>query len=152
MRTYPLHNHLQRHLVLSPFGNDHIRPALAGFHELLMHGFDGRQILTDHTVQASAAFLHIPLNPPKNPDIRIRIVGHTDDVGRDDYNYKLSVGRANSVKKEMVNRGIAPSRIETTGRGKKDPIFKNDTEAPRQMNRRVEIEILDGASVELIKQ
>ena len=52
----------------------------------------------------------------------------------------------------MVNRGIAPSRIETTGRGKKDPFVKNDTEAHRQMNRRVEIEILDGASVELIKQ
>ena len=87
-----------------------------------------------------------------NPDIRIRIVGHTDDVGRDDYNYKLSVGRANSVKKEMVNRGIAPSRIETKGRGETDPIVKNDSEAHRQMNRREEIEILDGASVELVKQ
>lgn len=87
-----------------------------------------------------------------NPDIRIRIVGHTDDVGRDDYNQKLSVGRANSVKREMVNRGIAPSRIVTTGRGKRDPIVPNDSEAHRQMNRRVEIEILDGASVELIKQ
>lgn len=85
-----------------------------------------------------------------NPDIRIRIVGHTDDVGRDDYNQKLSEGRAKSVKREMVNRGIAPSRIETTGRGEKDPIVKNDTEAHRQMNRRVEIEIIAGASVELI--
>lgn len=87
-----------------------------------------------------------------NPDIRIRIVGHTDDVGREDYNQKLSIGRANSVKREMVNRGINPKRIETTGRGEKDPIVKNDTEAHRQMNRRVEIEILDGASVELIKK
>lgn len=87
-----------------------------------------------------------------NPDIRIRIVGHTDDVGRDDYNQKLSEGRANSVKREMVNRGIAKSRIETCGRGEKDPIVKNDTEAHRQMNRRVEIEILDGASVELINK
>ena len=87
-----------------------------------------------------------------NPDIRIRIVGHTDDVGRDDYNQKLSEGRAKNVKREMVNRGIAPSRIETAGRGKRDPIVKNDSEEHRQMNRRVEIEILDGASVELIKQ
>ncbi len=85
-----------------------------------------------------------------NPDIRIRIIGHTDDTGRDDYNQKLSVGRANSVKREMVNRGINPKRIETAGRGEKDPIVKNDSEAHRQMNRRVEIEILDGASVELI--
>ena len=52
----------------------------------------------------------------------------------------------------MVNRGIAKSRIETCGRGEKDPIVKNDTEAHRQMNRRVEIEILDGASVELINK
>ena len=88
----------------------------------------------------------------ENPDIRIRIVGHTDDTGRDEYNYRLSVGRANSVKREMVNRGIAPSRIETAGRGEKDPIVKNDSERHRQMNRRVEIEILGGASIDTFIQ
>lgn len=83
-----------------------------------------------------------------NPYIRIRIIGHTDDVGKDDYNQRLSEGRSKSVKKEMVDRGIDPKRIETTGHGEKDPIVENDSDEHRQMNRRVEIEILGGASVD----
>ena len=83
-----------------------------------------------------------------NPDIRIRIIGHTDDVGRDDYNQKLSEGRAYNVKKEMVNRGIDAKRIETLGRGEKDPIVPNNSDKHRQMNRRVEIEILGGAYID----
>ena len=77
-----------------------------------------------------------------NPDIRIRIIGHTDDVGKDDYNQRLSEGRSKSVKQEMVNRGIKPERIETAGHGEKDPIVPNDSDEHRQMNRRVEIEII----------
>jgi outer membrane protein OmpA-like peptidoglycan-associated protein len=78
-----------------------------------------------------------------NPTIRIRIIGHTDDVGKNDYNQRLSEGRSASVKKEMVARGIDPKRIETTGRGETDPIVANDSDNHRQMNRRVEIVILD---------
>ena len=78
-----------------------------------------------------------------NPEIRIRIVGHTDDVGKEDYNQHLSEGRAKSVKQEMVNRGIDPKRIVTTGHGESDPIVANDSDAHRQMNRRVEIVILN---------
>lgn len=81
-----------------------------------------------------------------HPDIRILIIGHTDDVGKDDYNQRLSEGRAKSVKQEMVKRGIDPSRIRTVGRGEKDPIAANDSDEHRQMNRRVEIEILNGAA------
>ena len=77
-----------------------------------------------------------------NPDIRIRIVGHTDDVGKEDYNQRLSEGRSASVKQEMVSRGIDPDRIETTGHGETDPIVPNDSDEHRQMNRRVEIVIL----------
>ena len=78
-----------------------------------------------------------------NPNIRIRIIGHTDDVGKDDYNQRLSEGRSASVKQEMINRGINPNRIETIGHGEKDPIVPNDSDEHRQMNRRVEIEILE---------
>ena len=84
-----------------------------------------------------------------NPDIRIRIIGHTDDIGRDDYNLRLSKGRSESVKEEMVRRGIDAQRIETAGRGEQDPIVPNDTDEHRQMNRRVEIEILNSGSVNL---
>lgn len=76
------------------------------------------------------------------PEISIRIVGHTDDTGKDEYNLRLSEGRANSVKNEMLHRGIEEQRIETEGRGETDPIVPNDTDEHRQMNRRVEIEII----------
>ena len=76
------------------------------------------------------------------PELRIRIIGHTDDIGSDRSNQILSVGRSESVKQVMVQRGIDSSRIETKGRGERDPIVPNDSEENRQKNRRVEIELL----------
>ena len=78
-----------------------------------------------------------------NPELRIKIIGHTDDIASDAYNQRLSEGRAHSVRKEMIERGIDGSRILTEGHGELDPIVPNDTEEHRQMNRRVEIEILE---------
>lgn len=88
-----------------------------------------------------------------NPEVRIRIIGHTDDVASDEYNQELSEGRANSVKAEMVRRGIDADRIETMGRGESEPIVPNDSDSNRQMNRRVEIELLSGnVRIELLRE
>ena len=78
----------------------------------------------------------------RNPQVRIKIVGHTDNVGKDAANQKLSDGRANEVMKDLIERGIAPERIEAEGCGESQPIDTNDTDEGRQNNRRVEIEIL----------
>ena len=78
----------------------------------------------------------------RNPQVRIRIIGHTDNVGKDAANQKLSEGRATAVKKDLIERGIVVERIEAEGRGESQPIDSNDTEEGRQNNRRVEIEIL----------
>lgn len=78
----------------------------------------------------------------ERPDRRIRIVGHTDNIGSDRSNQVLSEGRCNEVKRAMVDRGILPERIEVEGRGERDPIVPNDSEEHRQMNRRVEIVLL----------
>lgn len=78
----------------------------------------------------------------RNPEVRIRIIGHTDNVGRDDANKKLSEGRAKAVRANLIERGIAPERLQAEGRGESQPIDTNDTEEGRQNNRRVEIEIL----------
>ena len=78
----------------------------------------------------------------RNPKVRIKIVGHTDSVGKDEANQKLSDGRANEVMKDLIERGIAADRLEAEGRGETQPIDTNDTEEGRQNNRRVEIEIL----------
>ena len=77
-----------------------------------------------------------------NPEMNILIIGHTDNVGTDTYNQKLSEGRAKSVRNEMVRRGIDPDRIEWKGMGESQPITTNDTEEGRATNRRVEIKIL----------
>ena len=77
----------------------------------------------------------------RNPQVRIKIVGHTDSVGKDEANQKLSDGRANEVMKDLIERGIDPTRMEAEGRGETQPIDTNETEEGRQNNRRVEIEI-----------
>ena len=76
------------------------------------------------------------------PELRIRIVGHTDDIGSDRSNQILSEGRCRSVRQAMVDRGIDSQRIEIVGRGERDPIVPNDSEENRQKNRRVEIVLL----------
>jgi outer membrane protein OmpA-like peptidoglycan-associated protein len=80
----------------------------------------------------------------ENPDMYIRIVGHTDDVGKDHDNQILSEGRSMSIFDEMVKRGIDPKRIQTAGRGESEPVVPNTSDENRQKNRRVEIEIISG--------
>ena len=69
-------------------------------------------------------------------------VGHTDNVGSDVYNQKLSVKRAESVKAYLVSKGIEKNRIYTEGKGEKQPVADNKTSAGRSKNRRVEIEVV----------
>lgn len=69
-------------------------------------------------------------------------IGHTDSIGSDTYNQKLSVRRAEAVKAYMVSKGIEPNRIYTEGKGEKQPIADNRTAQGRAKNRRVEIEVV----------
>ena len=77
-----------------------------------------------------------------NANSRIKIIGHTDSVGKDDFNQRLSEGRANAIREELIKRGIAADRLEAEGRGESEPMADNETEEGRALNRRVEIEIL----------
>jgi len=69
-------------------------------------------------------------------------IGHTDSVGSDAYNQKLSVRRAESVKAYLVSKGVEPNRVYTEGKGEKQPVASNSTKDGRQKNRRVEIEVI----------
>jgi OOP family OmpA-OmpF porin len=69
-------------------------------------------------------------------------VGHTDSVGADAYNQKLSVRRAEAVKAYLVSKGIEKNRVYTEGKGEKQPVADNKTSAGRAKNRRVEIEVV----------
>ena len=69
-------------------------------------------------------------------------VGHTDAVGTDAYNQKLSVRRAEAVKAYLVSKGIEKNRVYTEGKGEKQPVADNKTKEGRAKNRRVEIEVV----------
>ena len=69
-------------------------------------------------------------------------VGHTDSVGTDAYNQKLSVRRSEAVKAYLVSKGIEKNRVYTEGKGEKQPVADNKTKEGRAKNRRVEIEVV----------
>jgi OOP family OmpA-OmpF porin len=69
-------------------------------------------------------------------------VGHTDSVGSDVYNQKLSVRRSEAVKAYLVTKGVEKNRVYTEGKGKKQPVADNKTAEGRAKNRRVEIEVV----------
>lgn len=69
-------------------------------------------------------------------------VGHTDSIGTDAYNQKLSVRRAEAVKAYLVSKGIEKNRVYTEGKGEKQPVADNKTAEGRAKNRRVEIEVV----------
>ncbi len=81
----------------------------------------------------------------KMKDINLEVViavGHTDAIGSEAANQKLSVRRAESVKAYLVSKGVEPNRVYTEGKGKLQPVASNKTAEGRQKNRRVEIEVI----------
>jgi OOP family OmpA-OmpF porin len=81
----------------------------------------------------------------KLKDVNLEViiaVGHTDSVGSDAYNQKLSIRRAEAVKAYLVSKGIETNRVYTEGKGEKQPVADNKTSAGRAKNRRVEIEVV----------
>ena len=77
------------------------------------------------------------------PEMRIKVYGHTDSLGTENYNNVLSLQRANAVIKYLKSQGIDSSRMEPEGLGKKYPIDSNQTPQGRFKNRRVEIEVMN---------
>ncbi len=69
-------------------------------------------------------------------------VGHTDSIGSDAYNQRLSVRRAEAVKAYLVTKGIERNRVYTEGKGEKQPVADNRSKEGRAKNRRVEIEVV----------
>jgi len=72
----------------------------------------------------------------------VQVIGHTDSVGSESANQKLSEGRAAAVRNQMVARGVASGRVATLGLGEGTPVADNGSEYGRQLNRRVEIVVV----------
>ncbi len=79
----------------------------------------------------------------KYPNIKVEIAGHTDSIGSEAYNLRLSQRRAEAVVRYLVSKGISPDRLIAKGYGESQPIAPNDTEEGRALNRRVEFRIIE---------
>lgn len=77
-----------------------------------------------------------------NPELKIKLEGHTDNVGSEKFNLRLSLERAKAVKEYLISKGVEASRVEVEGKGMTEPLNANQTEAEKAKNRRVELEIL----------
>lgn len=77
-----------------------------------------------------------------NPALIIHITGHTDFKGSDAYNQRLSEGRAKAVMEALIQRGIDPARLSSSGKGESEPRDTNETDEGRARNRRVEFEVV----------
>lgn len=85
----------------------------------------------------------------KFPGVRVRIVGHTDDIGTPEDNLELSKRRAAAVKKYLVDGGIDESRIETDGKGEDEPLVIGTDDASRAKNRRIVFDIIANEPTEI---
>ena len=79
----------------------------------------------------------------ENPAVRVRVEGHTDSTGPDQYNMGLSYRRAESVKNYLEGKGIDSNRLSVVGFGESKPLVSNNTRAGRAVNRRVEFKVLN---------
>jgi outer membrane protein OmpA-like peptidoglycan-associated protein len=78
----------------------------------------------------------------QNADVvSIKVIGHTDSKGSDAYNQALSERRASAVADYLLSRGLAPDKLTSEGRGEREPMADNETDAGRAQNRRVELHI-----------
>lgn len=75
----------------------------------------------------------------ENAYMKVKLTGHTDNMGSPGFNLRLSRFRANVVRAYLISKGIEPSRIEAEGKGLTEPLNENNTEAERALNRRVEL-------------
>jgi OOP family OmpA-OmpF porin len=101
--------------------------------------FDSAEILpaSAQTLQRGLQILR------DNPDVRVEIGGHTDNVGQAAYNRRLSQQRADAVKTWLVQNGIEDARLTTRGYGAAQPVASNDTPEGQAQNRRIEFRRID---------
>ena len=104
----------------------------------LLHFIRGEDTLTEASRRERDRMLG-ELRKRPTPDIVV--IGHTDRVGRDEANDRLSLQRAERMKSDLVREGLAAERIRTAGRGEREPVVPTDDGVDEPRNRRVEISV-----------
>ncbi|MEM7019862.1 MAG: OmpA family protein, partial [Pseudomonadota bacterium] len=106
-----------------------------------MVGFDTNQSTIKPTAKAVLNELAVEINENMSTVQEIRVIGHTDNTGEENYNQRLSERRAQAVVNYLIGQGIPGDRIYSEGKGESNPIDSNSTEDGRARNRRTEIDI-----------
>lgn len=108
----------------------------------LLYDFDSDAIRPE----AGVNLRNLAVSLKKYANTELLIVGHTDAVGSGSYNQDLSSRRANSASNYLTAQGVSSGRVHSSGRGELEPVGSNETEAGRQMNRRIEVAIFSGST------
>ena len=95
------------------------------------------------TEDSQAGILMLTAFLQRNPELKVELAGHTDNVGSESYNLKLSTDRANVVRQALIENGIDEARLKAQGYGSSKPLVPNDSEENRARNRRTEMIITE---------
>ncbi len=101
--------------------------------------FEYNSVDLDDETETFLNQLSTTLDEDKN--LKLKIIGYTDNVGPEKFNQRLSLRRADAVRTYLLKLGVDYNRIEATGKGMNDPLNANETEEDRAKNRRVEIQV-----------
>jgi OOP family OmpA-OmpF porin len=104
----------------------------------LNFAFDSNKIVDADSTQKVTDFATFM---KESPAYKASITGHTDSIGKEAYNQKLSEKRAETVKTMLVEQGVAADRLTTAGKGETMPVASNKTKEGRAENRRIEVEL-----------
>jgi outer membrane protein OmpA-like peptidoglycan-associated protein len=105
------------------------------FASAILFGFDS----TNLAAAAKPDLNDLATSMNKNTNTELQIIGHTDSVGSDSYNQRLSENRAKAVANYLASQGVSSSRMATLGKGESEPVADNSSDAGRAQNRRVQI-------------
>jgi outer membrane protein OmpA-like peptidoglycan-associated protein len=108
----------------------------------LLYDFDSDRV----RAEAAQNLRNLSSSLDQYPNTDLLIVGHTDAIGPDSYNWDLSERRARAAADYLASQGVNRTRLRTAGRGETEPIAANDTETGQQQNRRVEVAIFANAA------
>jgi OOP family OmpA-OmpF porin len=127
---------------------DAVSEAIAEFHakeehahKVILSGVNFEFNSAKLTPESYPILFHAAMTLLENPDLKVDVIGYTDNIGSAKYNKALSLKRANAVKHYLIARGVDASRINTIGMGEENPIASNKTAEGRALNRRIEFKV-----------